>query len=62
MVLVFVSMFEIPTRKIQAYNSINKYRIKLPVKYAGFEWVPPESHAVGFFMWTVVLIGAVSNI
>ena len=58
----FVSMFGFFLWGYQAYNSTNKYKIKLPIKYAGFELVPPESHAVGFFMWTVVLIGSVSSI
>ena len=34
--------------------------IKLPIRYRGFEWVPPESHATGFIIWLVVLIGSLS--
>ena len=34
--------------------------IKLPIRYMGFEWVLPESHATGFIIWLAVLIGSLS--
>ena len=42
----------------QAYDpkSKNVIKMKLPVKYSGFDVIPPESHATGTIIWCAMCV------